>query len=259
MAQNSKHIFVMAAGFMILSLATAQVGSPEETVESENLNHVFTYSLIETEKDRETVLNRVRAEVIPGMVKAGATVYAIWIPPEQVPEHRGIKGLQPHEVILMLAWPKNTDKVESLDTALKSIEGVKQVTTRTFDPIYLVDKRNVPTGTGFYVHRPDRYLPKNLDRVVLLSKQAWKTFDPKWGTKVIGLFRERPENEAEARLLRIVWYPSPERWLETRNFDQEPNSEKIFGERETLSLKRGRRATITDRFVLKDMNKSAKE
>ena len=50
-------------------------------------------------------------------------------------------------------------------------------------------------------------------------------------------------------LLRIAWYPTAERWVETRASRREPESRKRFQERKQLQLPEGSRIFGTDRVV----------
>lgn len=230
----------------------------------DGLAHAFTSSLVEITKDRDTVLAKTQSDVVPQMAKAGATLYSIWIPPEKLPKkemiqgakrqaYASFQGLNDNQLSVMFAWPKDKVRTKDLDDALCALDGVKKVTTRTFDPIFLAKGLMVPTGRGFYVHRENRYLPKDVPTVMRLTKEAWKTFNPHWGTKPTGIFRQRLETDEYAQLMRIFWYPSTERWIESRNAKQDPESLKRFRERAKLQIKEGVGGAIaTDRVVVVD-------
>ena len=149
----------------------------------------------------------------------------------------------------MLAWPPEKVRGDLLDSALRALDGVGAVTTRTFDTIYLADGLHVPTGQGFYVHREERYRPENVNEVVRLSREAWKTYEPAFGMRVIGLFRERVDSADVAKLLRIAWYRSFEAWTESRQFQRDPESMQRFLERSRMELDGSGVAIATDRAV----------
>ena len=230
---------------------------PAPDLSKDSTRHAFTYSVIDAETDRVAVTALIKSDVVPAMVDAGAALYAIWLPTEIPPDYETPKGkykgtfigLNDTQLGLMLAWPENDVRARLLDSALSKLDGVKSVITRTFVPIYLADGLRVSTGRGFYLHRFNRYRPKDVPEVVRLSREAWKTFDPKWGTRTIGLFREQLGSDDVAQLLRITFYPSSERWLETRDLTQEPHSRQRFIERLRLLLEGSRIGIATDRLV----------
>ena len=127
--------------------------------------------------------------------------------------------------------------MQALDDALSAVEGVTAVTTLTYDPLYLADGLQVPTGRGFYVHREERYRPEDAPEAVRLSRAAWETWEPAWGTVVTGVFQERGEPADVARLVRIVWYRDFQHWVTIRQ--GEPESRRS-SEREASCNWRGR-------------------
>ena len=190
----------------------------------------------------------IESRVIPMMVEAGATLYSVWLPVE-LPEGAPFAGLSDAQLSLMLAWPEQGARVEVLDSELRGLDGVGTVTTRTFDPIYLAEGLRVPTERGFYVHREDRYRPEDVDEAVRLSKEAWETFEPTFGARVTGLFRERLDSTDVAQLLRIVWYRSHEGWIESRDPERDPESRRRFRERRQFRLEGSGVAIATDRAI----------
>ena len=118
-----------------------------------------------------------------------------------------------------------------------------------FVPVYLSDGLNVPTGKGFYVHREERYANEDWETAVRLSREAWRTWEPAWGTRVTGLFREVPGKPDSVNLNRIVWYASYEAWLDTRNFQAEEESARRFRERRQLLIEGSGIAIATDLSV----------
>ena len=225
--------------------------------QTDGSGHVFTYSVIQVTSDRNAVLAQLETAVIPMMVREGATPYSVWLPVELDGDvardmdrfGRGFAGLSDAELGLMLAWPEAAVDLDALDDTLSTLGGVGAVTTRAFDPLYLSDGLRVPTGRGFYVHREERYRLEDAPEAVRLSQAAWETWEPAWGTVVTGLYRERGEPADVARLLRIVWYPDFQRWVETREFDREPESVPFFRARGELQLEGSGVAIATDRVA----------
>ena len=210
--------------------------------------HVFTYSIIDTTSDTNAVLALLESTVLPAMVETGAEPYAVWFPVE-LPEDAPFAGLSETQLALMLSWPEAGVAAEVLDAAIAALDGVAAVHTRTLVPLYLAEGLHVPTGQGFYVHREERYQPADVGEAVRLSEEAWETWEPAWGTRVTGLYRERPDSSDQARLLRIVWYPSHQRWIETREFDLDPESRERFIARRQLHLEGSGVAIATNRAV----------
>ena len=64
-----------------------------------------------------------------------------------------------------------------------------------------------------------------------------------------GLFRERLNSGDVAQLLRIVWYRSYEAWIESREFERDPESRQRFIERSRLQLEGSGVAIATDRAI----------
>ena len=210
--------------------------------------HVFTYSIIDTTSDTSAVLALLESTVLPAMVETGAEPYSVWLPVE-LPEDAPFAGLSDTQLALMLSWPEAGVGAEVLDAAITALDGVAAVHTRTLVPLYLAEGLHVPTGQGFYVHREERYQPADVGEAVRLSEEAWETWEQAWGTRVTGLYRERPDASDQARLLRIVWYPSHERWIETREVDLDPESRERFIARRQLQLEGSGVAIATNRAV----------
>ncbi len=215
---------------------------------STSSGHVFTYSIIDTTSDTDGVLALLESTVLPAMVETGAEPYSVWLPVE-LPEDAPFAGLSGTQLALMLSWPEAGVSAEVLDAAITALDGVAAVHTRTLVPLYLAEGLHVPTGQGFYVHREERYEPADVGEAVRLSEEAWETWEPAWGTRVTGLYRERPDSSDQARLLRIVWYPSHQRWIETREFDRDPESRERFIARRQLQLEGSGIAIATNRAV----------
>jgi hypothetical protein len=209
----------------------------------------FTYSIIGSGADGRALLPLIEATVLPTVQRAGARPYAVWTTVDR-PGDTPFAGLAANQVILMVAWPENAARaIPPLEVAIRGLTGVTSVSSRVFLPVYLVDGLNVPTTTGFYVHREEHYGRDNVDEAVRLSREAWRTWEPFWKVKVIGLFRESPDPSGFVNLNRIVWYPSYKVWLDTRRASEEPQSEHLFDARNKLKIGGQGVAIATNRFV----------
>ncbi len=251
---------VVAALIILLpTLVMAQVSD-------DPFGYEFTYSVLDTDFQTAGVLQALQSEVLPAVNRAGAITYAIWQPiredkPNVDRERRydadlsevyggPFAGLAVNQLGLMLAWPTNaTQAIASLEDAIRSLGGITKISSRVFVPVYLTDGLNVPTGSGFYVHREERYANENVDDAIRLSREAWRTWEPTWGVRVTGLFREVPGEPDSVNLNRIVWYPSYDVWLETRNFQQDPESARRFRARRQFLIDGSGIAIATDRIV----------
>ena len=100
------------------------------------------------------------------------------------------------------------------------------------------------------MHREAKYKLENVNEAVRLSKEAWETWEPHWGVTVIGLFREIGITADFANLNRIVWYPSYDAWLDTRNNDDMESANR-FRQRRSLRIPGSDSgiAIATDRIV----------
>ena len=231
--------------------ATVEDGAPASSD-----GHVFTYTTIDRTPDSDGVLTLLESTVLPTLAEAGAAPYSIWLPPGNLDAAqasdsdrfgRGFAGLGDEQLGVMLAWPEADLDVQALDDALSAVEGITAVATLTYDPLYLADGLQVPTGRGFYVHREERYQPEDAPEAVRLSRAAWETWEPAWGTIVAGVFQERGEPADVARLVRIVWYRDFQHWVTTRQ--GEPESRRFFRARSELQLEGSGVAIATDRLV----------
>ena len=264
MTDTSRTVCLLSMSLVILSVGCVRDEARDAAVPAAEVAQVdaadsaFTYSIIDLSSDGAAVVALLEARVMPTVVEAGATPYSVWLPIEVTEEvlQRALSSaggartpftpLGEAQLGLMLAWPGQGVQVEVLDSALIALDGVRAVTTRTFDPIYLAAGLRVPTGRGFYIHRESRYRAEDVLEVVRLSEEAWETFEPAFGARVTGLFSERIDSDDVARLLRIVWYRSLEGWLESRGND-DPESRRRFIERNRLALEGSGIAIATDR------------
>ena len=212
-------------------------------------NYTFSYSIVEAESETVGLLELARNEILSEATLNGGIAYATWVSVEK-PADAPFAGLSDNQMGLMLAWPNDAlQQVDALNKALQSIDSVRTVSSRLFEAIYLPAGLSVPTMGGFYVHREEKYKLENVDEAVRLSKEAWETWEPHWGVTVIGLFREIGITADFANLNRIVWYPSYDAWLDTRNFTEDMESANRFRQRRSMLIPGSGIAIATDRML----------
>lgn len=217
------------------------------TLEREPLNREFSYSIVSGASDIRDALQQLQQDVLPVIEQRGARVFAIWLPATK-PDDAPFAGLEDTQFGLMLAWPIDAQQqVGWLDSTLQSIDPNSTVESRIFEPLFLASGLAVPAAAGFYVHREEHYAPDDVSEAVRLSREAWQTWEPAYGVRVVGLFREVPMADDFVNLNRIVWYPSYEVWLDTRNFEQDPESARRFRDRRQLLIEGSGIAIATDR------------
>ena len=134
------------------------------------LDYEFIYSVLDTDFQAAGVLQALQSEVLPTMNQAGAITYAIWQPvreekPDEPQDRRydadlaevyeaAFAGLADNQLGLMLAWPGNAEQATpALEDAISSLDGVTEISSRVFVPVYLTDGLNVPTGKGGSSHK----------------------------------------------------------------------------------------------------------
>ena len=209
---------------------------------------IFAYSVLECRESACSRLAQLAETAIPVLVRVGATIYAVWTP-AVAPKDAPFAGLTPKQLVVMAAWLGGRVDSATIDSGLRSLAGVAAVRTDVLDALHLPGGVSVSTGTGLYVHREELYRPSDVDAVVRLSREAWVTWEPAWGARVVGLFRKRDASSETARLLRIAWYRDFDHWSETRQFGKDPESAKRFQARSKLELKGSGIANASDRLM----------
>ncbi len=210
-------------------------------------SHRFSYSIVSSTETGNELVATIRDSLMPSIQSQGGLEYAIWVSATK-PDDAPFAGLTENQVGIMLAWPQSDlPSLGELDQEISSLSGITNSSSRLFEAIYLPEGLAVPTSAGFYVHREEEYSNDNVATAVRLSQEAWTTWEPHWGVTVIGLFRELGTENDVNNLNRIVWYPSHEGWLATRNFTEDPESAARFRQRRTLLIPGSGIAIATDR------------
>ena len=201
------------------------------------VEYVFTYSEVSVTGPWQTAASAVRHTVLSRVRAAAGQLFGIWRP-TQLPDGALFDRLAPDELVIVVAWPDedSADKPEWLDAELRALEHVTSASTRLYEPTVLPTTTELRAGRGFYVHRFNKYEADDVERVIRLSVEAWKSFEPTFGAQVVGLFRQRPDVDGIAQMVRIVWYADYPAWLESRHAERAPDAFAKFRERLELQL-----------------------
>lgn len=214
----------------------ASGGSPDDDAPSAAA-YVFTYTEVRTRNDWAPALEELRDQALPGIAEQGGQLIGVW---RAVPlaDDAPFERLGPNELLVMIAWPDGAAESPSdrTDRALNALDEVIQSRTRVFRSTVRPEHVRELTRPGFYVHRLNKFAADDINTVIRLSVEAWQTFEPTFGAEVVGLFRETPDRDGQAQMLRIAWYRSYEGWQESRMFGRDPSSLERFRERGALQL-----------------------
>ena len=230
----------------VLVIAGCSAGEPEPEVADAGLPndeapsaaaYVFTYSEVRTRNDWTPALQAFRDQAVPVIAEQGGRLVGVW---RAVPlaDDAPFERLGPNELLVMIAWPDDTVDNPSgrTDRALNALDEVLQVRNRLFRATVRPELVRELTRPGFYVHRFSTFATDDVNTVIRLSVEAWQTFEPTFGAEVMGLFRETPDPDGQAQMLRIAWYASYEAWQDSRMFGRDPSSQRRFRERAALRI-----------------------
>jgi hypothetical protein len=221
---------------LILSITAFNTGCDDGSDRSATTASQFSYSVLTSTSGKGLdLLEELNSLVLPKLRKAGAQEYAIWSRASD--SKNDFEEIAEDKLVVMLRW--NKVKAERLTEELEAMTGVSDVTTSLFEVSLRGGDGSTETGTGFYIHRFDKYLSEDVDEVLSLSEQAWVTWEPFWGGQVLGVWRNLDivdESNGITQLMRIAWYRDYEHWQETREFWREPESFELFIQRAALTL-----------------------
>ena len=225
---NLKIVLVVCIGLM--------GGCSDSNDNSDQTTNQFSYSVLTSVSGSGLdLLEELNSSVLPKLKKGGAQEYAIW---SQASESNEVfEEIAEDKLVLMLRWKRV--KTELLSNELEAMTGVSEVMTSLWEVSLRAGDGPLETGPGFYIHRFEKYLSADVDEVLSLSEQAWETWEPFWGGKVVGVWRDQDEVDESngiTRLMRITWYRDLEHWQETREAWLEPESFELLMERAALQL-----------------------
>ena len=220
---------------LILSLAAFFAGCSDGTDGSGSIGTQFSYSVLTSDSGQGVdLLEQVNDSLLPELEREGAEEYAIWI--RSSDSGNDSEEIAEDKLVVMLRWKEV--EATRLAEELESMAGVSSVTT-TLWKASLRAAGPLETSAGFYIHRFNRVLSGDADRVLELSEQAWESWEPFWGGKVVGVWTELndvDESNGITRHMRIAWYRDQAHWQETREFWRDPDSVELFIERIALQL-----------------------
>ncbi len=228
--------FVQIKALILAVCIFALVGCDDDNDGPQKPFDQFSFSVLTSESGVGVdLLAELNNSVLPRLENSGARVFAIWSrasnPNNPLPE------IAEDKLVVMLRWKEV--KATRLSDELGAMNGVTHVATSMWELSLRGGDGAIETGTGFYIHRFNRYLSENVDEVLDLSEQAWVTSEPYWENKVVGVWRNLDEVEASngiTQLMRIAWYRDWNHWQVTRDIFQEPESAELFIQRFTLQL-----------------------
>ncbi len=89
---------------------------------------------------------------------------------------------------------------------------------------------------GLYVFRRFHVMLEHVDEFVLLSQQAWQTFEHinAYAAEPMGLFQPPPDADGVARMMLVTWYDSFSAWETSRT--PAPAAQENFQRRHGLTL-----------------------
>jgi hypothetical protein len=186
----------------------------------------FSYSVITSSTgDGTDLLEELRNSTLPTLEAAGAVVYALWGPAPQ--QHERFAEIAQDKLVVMLSWAQID--AELLTVELEALAAASQVETTLWEAALRGDEP-LP-GPGFFAHRFELYRTEDMDQVLSLTDGLWVTWEPYWGTKAVGVWRNPEEKDGLTLTFRIAWYEDLDHWEDTRNFSEEPESAAKLWER----------------------------
>ncbi len=92
------------------------------------------------------------------------------------------------------------------------------------------------TRSGLYVFRRFHVLERDVDEVVALSAEAWRTFEhgDDYAAQPMGLFRPAADADGIVRLMLVTWYDGFASWETSRT--PAPEARENFARRHALTL-----------------------
>ncbi len=196
----------------------------------------FSYSVLTSDTGSGVdLLPELQNSVLPKLENSGAKVFAIWNRASNT--NNNLTEIAEDKLVVMLRWKEV--KATTLSDELSAMDGVTNIATSMWEVSLRGSDDAIETGTGFYIHRFNRYLSENVDDALDLSEQAWVTSEPYWENQVVGVWRNLDavdESNGITQLLRIAWYRDWNHWQDTRDIYQEPESAEIFIQRFFLQI-----------------------
>lgn len=145
----------------------------------------------------------------------------------------GLFGLWTNELILVTAWPRESEPAPVLEAALPV--GASIVEQRALVATARPLTGEPPSRPGVYVHRLFGVDAADIDRFVALSTEAWETFETTsdYEAEPQGLFRLRDHPPTGGQMLLVTWYDRLESWERSRT--PPPEAAENFRQRAMLT------------------------
>jgi hypothetical protein len=185
----------------------------------------FVYATL-TGRRWPTLAEAVRRVALPELEAAGGGPYALFAPQF---------GLGSDQLVLMTSWEHRVNACAIVGRTLSALDEVESVEHHVVEPTARPTTSRPPERAGVYVHRWFDLDPANVEEVVDLSAEAWKTFEATFEVEVIGFFLSTANDGGPTRLMLLNWYPSLAAWEASREFDRDPESRRRFLRRAELT------------------------
>ncbi len=158
------------------------------------------------ERNWQPLKETLDSRLAPSWKEAGIATWGIWY---------GLFGVASNELIVMGA-SRAQRSLEEFTAPLTGIAEIQQfeLLTNTVRPM----DTQPCEQPGLYVFRFFAVQHKDVDEIVQLSNEAWKSFEnvENYNAEPQGLFCQQDRSEAFGRMLLVTWYDGLQSWQTSR-------------------------------------------
>lgn len=159
-----------------------------------------------TQRNWQPLKETLDAQVLPNWEAVGVTVWGVW---------HGLFGVASNELIVMVTGTSETN----LDEITAPLAGIAEIrrSELLINTVRPVDTQPCEQP-GLYVFRFFDVLHKDVDEIVQLSNEAWKSFEnvDEYQAEPQGLFCQRDLSDASGTMLLVTWYDGLGSWQTSR-------------------------------------------
>jgi len=159
-----------------------------------------------TQRNWQPLKETLDAHVLPNWEAVGVTVWGVW---------HGLFGVASNELIVMVTGTSETN----LDEITAPLAGIAEIrrSELLINTVRPVDTQPCEQP-GLYVFRFFDVLHKDVDEIVQLSNEAWKSFEnvDDYQAEPQGLFCQRDLSDASGTMLLVTWYDGLGSWQTSR-------------------------------------------
>lgn len=169
--------------------------------------------------DWRALADAVLRQDAPHRAGGGIGLWGLW---------RGHFGLASGDIYVILAGAVD-------DRPVAAGGGVEIVEDRRLVPTARPTDAGPCTRQGLYVFRRFTVRNADVDEIVRLSADAWRTFETsgRYTARPMGLFTDADRSEEIGEMLLVTWYDGFAAWAESRNFV--PGARENFQRRRALT------------------------